>query len=58
LTLRDIVEYNTSLGDALHRRECTLKNSKPTTIKRRKIDQKLNARDSFSSGRQFAYALA
>ena len=46
------------LGDALHRQECTLKNSKPTMIKSLKIDQKLNARDLFSSGRKFAYAQA
>ena len=32
--------YNTYLGDALHRRECTLKNSKPTMIKSRKIGSK------------------
>jgi len=28
---------NTDLGDALHRQECTLKNSKPTMIESRKI---------------------
>ena len=37
------------LGDALHRQECTLKNSKPTMIKSRKIDQIINARNSVSA---------
>jgi len=34
------LKYNTRLGDALHRRECTLKNSKPTMIESRKIRSK------------------
>jgi hypothetical protein len=37
------LRYNTCLGDALHRRECTLKNSKPTMIESRKIQLNLNA---------------
>ncbi len=57
LTLR-LKEYIIfSLGDALHRQECTLKNSKPTMIKSRKIDQKLNANGASRSDR-FAYAYA
>jgi len=32
--------YNTCLGDALHRQECTLKNSKPTMIESRKLRSK------------------
>jgi len=47
--------YNARLGDALHRRECTLKNSKSTTIKSRKIDQNINANEQSYSGRM-AYA--
>lgn len=35
--------YNTGLGDALHRRECTLKNSKPAMIESRKTQLNLNA---------------
>ncbi|KKQ27086.1 MAG: hypothetical protein US43_C0037G0003 [Candidatus Levybacteria bacterium GW2011_GWA1_37_16] len=49
LTLRLKLCIILGLGDALHRRECTLKNSKPTMIKSRKIDQIINARNSVSA---------
>ena len=50
------LRYNTILGDALHRQERTLKNSKPTMIKSRKLDQKLNANDQ--NRYAFAYQTA
>ena len=43
LTFISEFRYNTNLGDALHRRECTLKNSKPAMIESRKIQLNLNA---------------
>jgi len=52
------IGYNTDLGDALHRRECTLKNCKPTMIESRKTQSNINANDESRSGRQFAYAYA
>ena len=58
LTLRLKLYIIHGLGDALHRRECTLKNSKPTMIESRKTNQNINANEKSYSGFQPNYAFA